>query len=336
MRDARREAGLSLIEVMISAALILIVMVIVTRAFTTTHQTYIVVDQVSEAQQNLRVVADLIERDVRRAGFLVPPHAAVCGWDETTAPDTLFVSNTDALRTIFDLEDDPSNEEPSFASDKGAPVSGAGSTFNAAGSAFSLVLQRTWVDYQADGGDFAADEGVIVVSERNKDAPVACGKIDAISGNTLTVDFGSTSTGAVGTFANVLAIPAHVYEVQVGTPNQLLRDGRLLASDVEDFQLEYFFDEDGDLVRDGDELFGTSDGTDRPWELTPLADRPDFSSLREVGVNLVTVTRSDDPNVHYQLGAGQTTGNRTSGSLPSGDGKRRRVSSTRVHVRNAR
>jgi len=335
MRGARREAGISLIEVMISAALILIVMVIVTRAFTTTHQTYIVVDQVSEAQQNLRVVADLIERDVRRAGYLVPPHAAVCAWDETTAPDTLFVSNTDALRTIYDLEDDPSNEEPSFDNNKGAPVAGAGATFDASGASFALSLERTWVDYQADGSDFNAGEGVIVMSERDEQEPVACGKILSISGNTLTVNFGDTSTGPVGSFANVLAVPAHVYEVVVGTPNELHRDGRLLASDVEDFQLTYFFDEDGDLVRDSDELYGTDDGTDRPWELTPASSRPDFSSLREVGINIATVTRSDDPNVHYQLGAGQIMGNRASG-LPSGDGKRRRVSQTRVRVRNAR
>lgn len=335
MRRERREGGFSLIELVISAALILIVMVVVTRAFSTQQKTYIVVDQVSEAQQNLRAVTDLIERDVRRAGYMVPSHAAVCAYDKSDGTDTLFVSKASAIRTVFDLE----AEGLSLAADKGAPVSGAGATYNASGNSFSLVLDRLWVDYQPDGSDFAVGEGVIVASERNEDAPVACGKITAISGTTLTVDFGSTSTGAVGSNANVIAVPAHVYEVVLGVggaPNRLLRNGRLLASDVEDFQLTYYFDENNDLVVDAGEMFGTAGGTAQPWELLPLANRPDFSTLREVGVNVVTVTRTDDPNLDYQMGSGQVTGNRLAATLPSVDGKRRRVSSTRVRVRNVR
>jgi len=45
---------------------------------------------------------------------------------------------------------------------------------------------------------------------------------------------------------------------------------------------------------------------------------------------------ANDPNQDYQLGAGQITGNRTAASLPSGDGKRRRIASTRVRLRNVR
>jgi Tfp pilus assembly protein PilW len=329
----RREAGFSLIELMVSAVLILIVMIVVTQVFTMQHRTYVVIDGVSEAQQNLRAVSDLIERDIRRAGYMVPPHAAVCGFDRDTGPDTLYVSKTEAIRSVFDLED----ENLSLASNKGAPVSGVTPAFNASGNGFSLTLGRLWVDYAPDGDDFAAGEGVIVVSETNEDRPVACGKIMSISGNTLTVNFGSTSTGAVGSNANLIAVPAHVYELIVGTggaPNRLLRDGRLLASDVEDFQLTYFFDEDGDLVEDGGELFGADTVDWQPWERTPLSTRPDFSSLRALGINVVTVTREDDPNVSYQLGAGQVTGNRLASSLPSGDGKRRRVNSARVRLRN--
>jgi prepilin-type N-terminal cleavage/methylation domain-containing protein len=335
MRATGRQAGFSLVELMIAAALSVIVMMSVTQAFISQQNTHVVVDQVAEAQQNLRAVSDLIERDVRRAGYMVPPHAAVCGYDDTTGPDTLFVSKTDAIRTVFDLED----EDLSLTGDKGAPVAGATSTFNATGSGFTLTLAQKWVDYQPDGDDFAVDEGVIVVSERNEDAPVACGKITAISGNALTVDFGSTSTGAVGMNANVLAIPAHVYQLELGAsgaPNRLRRNDRLLASDVEDFQVAYFFDEDDDLVVDVGEIFGDAGTTAQPWELTPIANRPDFSAIREVVLNIVTVTRSDDPNIDYQIGAGQVRGNRTAGSLPSGDGKRRRVSSARVRLRNVR
>jgi len=329
----RRQAGFSLVELMVSAALMLILMIGVTRAFTTQQHTYIVVDQVTEAQQNLRAIADLVERDVRRAGYMVPANAAVCAYDDTDGPDTLFVSNTDVIRSVFDLE----AENESLSGNKGAPADGAGAAFNATGASFSLNLERLWVDFQDDGDDFAVGEGVIVVSEFNEDAAVACGKITAITNKTLTVNFGGTSTGAVGTAAGVLAIPAHVYELSLGTsgnPNRLLRDGQLLASDVEDFQVTWFFDDDEDLVVDAGEMHGTSGGTAQPWELTPIGNRPNFSTLREVGVNLVTVTRTDDPNSDYQMGAGQVTGNRLASSLPTGDGKRRRVSSTRVRLRN--
>lgn len=336
-RVIKRQAGYSLIELMVTAALLLVVMVGITRAFTTQHQAYIVVDQVTEAQQNLRAVADLIERDVRRSGYMVPPQAGVCAYDKTDEPDVLFVSNTDVIRSVYDLEDQNVDLTPN----KGAELTDddTNSAFNASGASATLNLKQLWVDYQPDGDDFAVGEGVIVVNRNREDQPVACGTVDAISGNALTVDFGGTSTGSVGLNADEVAVPAHKYEVlpaSGGVPSRLVRDGQLLASDVEDFQLTFFFDQDDDLVVDAGESFGTSGGTDQPWELTPVLNRPDFSSLREVGVNIVTATRDDDPNRSYQLGAGQVTGNRDGATLPSGDGKRRRVHSARVRLRNSR
>ena len=66
-------------------------------------RTYTVVDDVSEAQQNLRAVTGLIERELRSTGFMVPEAAAVCGWDmpaaagSDTTPDVLYVSDADAI-----------------------------------------------------------------------------------------------------------------------------------------------------------------------------------------------------------------------------------------------
>lgn len=332
MLALRRCAGYSLIELMVTAAILLIVMIGITQSFMMQQKAYIVVDQVTEAQQNLRAVADLLERDVRRAGYMVPPHAAVCAYDRTTAPDVLFVSNSDTIRSVYDLEDENIDLTPNM----GAPVTNDVSTWSAAGGADTVDLAQLWVDHQPDGNDFTVGEGVIIVNRNQQDAPVACGTVDEINGNQLTVNFGSSTTGAVGSNADVVAVPAHKYEVVAGTPNQLQRNGQLLASDVEDFQLTFFFDEDADLVLDAGEDFGNAGGTDEPWELTPATNRPDFSSLREVGVNIVTSTRDDDPNADYQLGAGQIMGNRDGTTLPSGDGKRRRVHSARVRIRNSR
>jgi len=328
-----RRDGFTLIELMITSAILLLVMLYVTQAFTVQQKTYVVVDQVTEAQQNLRAVSDLVDRDVRLAGFMVPRQAAVCGHDATTGPDRLYLSNADAIRSVFALEG--GNED--LAGDYGAPVSGVTSTWTKSGATASVTVTRDWVDVQADGADFAVSAGVILVNRRDPEANVACGTITAIAGSTLTIDLGDTSIGPVGLNSDVVAVPAHIYSLTPaggGAPAQLFRDGMLIASDVEDLQVTYFFDLDDDLEVDAGESFGTSGGTARPWELTPANTRPDPSSLREVQLNLVTVTRDDDPNRDWTLGVGQVTGNRNPASLSTGDGKRRRVYTARVRPRN--
>jgi prepilin-type N-terminal cleavage/methylation domain-containing protein len=330
---ARRE-GFTLVELLVASAVLLLVMLYVTQAFTVQQKTYVVVDQVTEAQQNLRAVADLVERDARRAGYLVPSQAAVCSHDATTSGDRLYVSNADAIRTVYALEDGNEDLSQSY----GARVTGVTAAWSRTGASQTVPLERNWIDVAADGSDFAVGSGVILANRANDDAPVACGTVTAItSGTTLTVDLGSTSITAGGPGATIVAVPAHVYNLVAATsttPARLFRDGVLLASDVEDFQVSFFFDLDDDLVVDAGEMFGTAAGTAQPYELLPANTRPSPSTLREVQINLVTVTRDDDPNRAWNLGAGQVTGNRTAASLSAGDGKRRRVYSARVRPRN--
>ena len=328
-----RNEGFTLVELLIASAILLLVMVYVTQAFTVQQKTYVVVDQLTEAQQNLRAVSDLIERDVRRAGYMVPSQAAVCGHDATTGADRLYVSNADVIRSVFALEGGNEDMTGTF----GAPVTGVAFGWTRTGATASIALLRTWVDVAADGADFAVGAGMILANRNDENGNVACGTITAIAGNTVTVNLGSSSIGPVAYNANVIAVPAHVYSLTAATstaPARLFRDGVLLASDVEDFQVAYFFDLDDDLVADAGESYGSAGGTAQPWELSPANTRPDPSSLREVQVNLVTVTRDDDPNRDWSLGAGQVTGNRTAASLSTGDGKRRRVYSARVRPRN--
>ena len=166
-----RRDGFTLIELLITSAILLLVMLYVTQAFTVQQKTYVVVDQVTEAQQNLRAVSDLVDRDVRLAGFMVPGHAAVCGHDATTGPDRLYLSNADAIRTVFALEGGNEN----LAGDYGAPVSGVSSTWTRSGATASIALTRTWVDVAADGSDFAVSAGVILADRRSPNATVACG-----------------------------------------------------------------------------------------------------------------------------------------------------------------
>ena len=98
----KRRSGFTLIELMVAMAILLVVVAYLTEMLTRQGRAYTVVDQVTEAQQNLRAIADLLEREVRVTGFMVPEGAAVCGVDQTNGSDVLFVSDADAL--------DPANE----------------------------------------------------------------------------------------------------------------------------------------------------------------------------------------------------------------------------------
>ena len=330
MQQSRTD-GFTLIELMVTAGLLLMLVAGVTGVFTSQQHAHVVVDQVTAAQQSVRAAAQLIARDIRRAGYMVPGHAAACAFDQITGPDTLFVSDADAIRSVFDLEADDEDLRGHF----GAPITGESTGATLTGAARAISLQRLWVDVQADGDDFEKDRGVIVVDRARPDAPAACGQISSIAGNTLTVDFGDSSHN-VGSNADLVAVPAHVYRLEpvpAGGGDRLLRDEQLLSSGVEDFQLTFFIDEDDDRVLDAGELYSDAGTTAAPWEM-PASNRPDFSLLREIGVHLVTVTRDDDPRPEFQQGSGQIRGNRDAASLPVTDGKRRRTSSSRVRLRN--
>ena len=71
----RRQKGFSLIEVLIALVIAMIVIAGVYRAFSVQQKNFVIQEQVSEVQQSVRTVMDLIARDIRMAGFGQPPWA---------------------------------------------------------------------------------------------------------------------------------------------------------------------------------------------------------------------------------------------------------------------
>jgi prepilin-type N-terminal cleavage/methylation domain-containing protein len=331
-------SGFTIIELMIAMAVLLVVVAYLTEMLTRQGRAYTVVDQVTEAQQNLRAIADLMERELRVTGFMVPEGAAVCGVDQTNGPDVLYVTDADAL--------DPTNERILGI---GATIQGG---FNGTGGNENLALDDKVIDgqkfYDTDG-DGAADSdflesvnpfrtgGVIVADRLDPTRGASCGIVNNVNAasNTIRVDFTSngaapagTPLGGVGT-SQLRAVPAHVYTV---ANNQLLRDGMVLANDVEDLQFAFFYDVDGDgqeAALDA-EYPGSEDGPvyqSRNW---------DNSDLREIRVSIVVRTRAQDPDVLQNpamaQGQWQTIENR---AAPAGfDGFRRRVHTSTVRPRN--
>jgi prepilin-type N-terminal cleavage/methylation domain-containing protein len=69
----KKHRGFSLIELLIALVLAMIVIAGVYRAFTVQQKSFVIQEQVSEVQQSVRTVMDLIARDIRMAGFGQPP-----------------------------------------------------------------------------------------------------------------------------------------------------------------------------------------------------------------------------------------------------------------------
>jgi hypothetical protein len=105
----------------------------------------------------------------------------------------------------------------------------------------------------------------------------------------------------------------------------LERDGHVLVENVDDFQVAYFFDGDGDALVDANEFRGVAgvayDASDAAIE---------ENEIREVRANLVLRTRFEDPS--WTQGFFQNLENRA--AVVGTDGFRRRIHTATVRLRN--
>lgn len=322
MRLLRLAGGFTLLEVLVVSAIVGVVAIQMFASLGMNAKTYSDLDQVVESQQGMRAVADLLERDIRHAGLMVSEAGAVCGVDNPDDPDILYVSDADAI----DPDDDIALYGGVELATNPSNVS-SGSSYTLA----SLTVEpsppnRPAYDTDGDGtadSDFRVDSGVIVVDASDPGRGAACGRIAAVSlpGLSITIDLRSASLGPVGATPNLIAIPAHEY--RVGPNNTLLRNNMLLTGGVEDFQIAYFLDADGDWQVDAGEMLG--DGASADFD----AQGTDLTSVREVRLNLIMRTRLEDPDFGGEV---QTTENRNAGG--GSDGFRRRRYTGTVMLRN--
>jgi prepilin-type N-terminal cleavage/methylation domain-containing protein len=318
--DRSRRAGFTLTELMVSVALLAVISVYLADMFARQSRAYAVVDDVTEAQQNLRTISHLIEREVRTTGFMVPEGAALCGLDNTNTSDVFFVSDGSALVT-------GTTNQLGASIATGFDGSGTDSLF-----VDDLIIDGdAFYDSNGDGAadsDFQENAGVIVVDRSDPSRGAACGMISSlnVASNRINVDYsmgGQPLTGG-GLGADLVAVPAHMYLVNGN--NQLVRDGMILADGVEDLQFSAFFDVDEDDVMDGENIEYPGHELGQVY----ASDSWDNSLLREVRVSFVVRTRLPDPD--FPTGEFQPTENRVA---PGGnDGFRRRVYTTIVRPRN--
>jgi len=314
--------GFSLIELLVAMAVLAVITIFLLETFTVNNRNYVALDQTIEAQQNMRAIADLIELDVRHAGFMVPEVAAVCGVDSVNGSDILYVSDHEAI--------DPGDDMVAYG---GARITGgAGNVVNGAGMALDSVIieppspTRAAYDTNNDGtndSDFQMNGGVIVADRNNPGRGVACGRVSAINAATdqVAVQFSSGNLAALAGTAELVIVPAIEYRVANGV---MFRNGVRLARGVEDFQVAYLFDLDGNGAIAASEIRGAAGGT------VYTASNQSIEFLRQLRINLVARTRTEDPA--FSAGSFPAMENRT--AIAGNDGFRRRVHTSTVMPRN--
>lgn len=332
--------GFSMIELVVALGMMSVVLLFVFNTFTYQQATYSVTDQLSEAHQNSEAAARLLERDLRNAGYFVWPQASACAVDSTSGPDTLFVSDTDAILPADQLPLEVAGKQLGVsASSSDDPTSAASKVVNVDGvviddnPATPSTVENASYDTDNNGtndSDFRVDGGAILVDTANPARGVACGIVTAVdmsAPDSVTVTFLNVLGTSAPNSKQMVLVPAHVYQVVVTSGvTELRRDNVLLARDVEDMQLAWFVDDDTDGVADSGEVRGVS-GND----LTPSAI--DATKLREIRVNVVIRTRTNDPRNPTKSGIGQSRENRATG-VAVADGKHRRVHTATVRLRN--
>ena len=334
---SQRRAGFTLVELLVATAAMAFVLIYTLGTFTANRNTYVVIENISEAHQNTLAISTLVERDIRNAGYMVPPAAAACGRDFQNAPDILFVSDSDAIRTAENLPISIAGEELAAT---------IGTIPGAWGSPQAMNLSNVIIDQEAtydtdltpgNDSDFRINAGAIFTDLDDPSKGVACGIVTAVNlgADQITVSLSSNSpwagTSGTGNNGNWAVIPAHVYRIN---GNALERDGVVMARNVEDFQLAWFYDLDDDGQVDAGEDIG-SGGAEPNLDTSDIGGggtRADPALLRELRFNLVLRTAEDDPTNPTGAGTGQATENQT--AAPGADGRRRRLHTATIRLRN--
>jgi len=323
--SAVRRAGFTLIELLTVVALFGIVSIYVGRILVVNERAYHTVGHTSESQQNLRVFGELVEDDVRHAGMMVFRDTAVCGVDNTTAPDLLYVSDAAAIA--------PQDEE--FTPFSGPTVSGGPWNLNTNGTAQTFTLSSLVVEpsppsrpaYDTDGNgtadsDFRVNGGVIVHDPTTPTRGNACGRITAVNLGTSQITVVGVAAMA-SSASGLVAVPANEFRIESG---QLRWNNVALADGIEDFQVAYVFDVDEDNVIDGNT---DKRGFGEAGQSNYTSSELEPNQMREIQIGIVSRTRLADAKF---TGRPQALLNRT--PIATNDGFRRRTFESRIVLRN--
>ncbi len=370
----RRSArGFTLIEMMISIAVLAIITVYMTGLLVQQSRSYEIVDDVAETQQAVRAIGDMLERDVLATGLLARAGGVVSGVDNT-GPE---------VTDVFCVTDPDVVADPTVVGEGRLGISVVG-YLGTGPVADTLVLATPSVEqldnplnpalpgYDNSGPpdgvmdtDFAFSPGtglaggVIVTDPSNPAAGSQCGLIVNVTAGgapTVRVDWNVRVDGqplvanpqpVAGLLTSKVAIPAHIYFIRparaaaagvAAQSPQLMRDGLALADDVEDLQVAYFHDLNGNGACDANEWSGGDCPAAGVQGFNAYqANATDNCFLRAVRFNFVVRTANQDATAAQNpaLAQGAFVQTENAPARAGLDGFRRRAFSRTIRPRNS-
>ena len=305
------EAGFSLIEVMAALVILAIALTAVFATFISQQKSFTVQNRVAEMQQNLRQAVEYMSRDIRMAGYAIPDNVTIptnivaagvtslrslYAKDNTTGPDQIYILY------LFDMD---ANQPRASDNASGGPYNGASITvattagFLTTGRELVLITDGTTADLyetSAAGGTTLTFAGGYTYN----------------SGHSKSYPFPSTVAKArfVRYFIDSTTDPTHptlMVDRMGGAAAQPLAD------DIEDMQLTYGLDTNGD-------------GNVDTWTSSPAIP----SQIRQIRLQFIARTRLPEAGWSETRPA---LGNRAAGTTP--DGYRRRTYDIVIDVRNS-
>lgn len=281
-RQTLPAAGFTLIEMMIVVVILGIVTAQLFVVFGNQKKVFSSNERTLDVQESTRLTLDLISYDARMAGFMVPTWAAVSSVDGgKDHADRLCVSSSSFVAPNNPTMTDQIERFPAaFVT----AVSGGG------------VVTVDTLDIDGDGNpDIIAGQPLIVASP----SKTFCARIATIDvGNQITFAAPENAFNYLGAAtSDMRAVPANIYELNENTL-ELRRNTLLLASQVEDFQVEYWLDYTGgaaggpDGVESGDLEFPVNDLIDPDPPGGPTAANNE--AIRRVRVSITARTIQED------------------------------------------
>jgi type IV pilus assembly protein PilW len=305
------EAGFSLVEVMAALVILAIAMTAVFATFISQQKSFTVQNRVAEIQQNLRQAVEYMSRDIRMAGYGIP--------DNVTIPNNVVAAGVTSLRSLYAKDNTTGPDQVYilylFDMDANQPPT---TSNNAASNATSITV--------ASANNFLAGGGELVLITDGTTADL----YETSSGTSGTnMNFRTGSTGFNGyhgksypagsTVAKARFVRYYIDKTTDSAHPTLMVDRmgggttQPVADDIEDLQLTYGIDTNGD---------GNVDG----WTASPTT----YSQIRQVRLQLTARARLPE------AGWSETRpplGNWTAVSTP--DGYRRRTYDIVIDVRNS-
>mgnify|MGYP003393991698 CR=1 FL=1 len=344
MKDIKNK-GFTLIEILVSLAILGIVLAGIYSVYNMQHKSYIVQEQVAEMQQNERIALQMITRDIRTAGLgLACKQSGIIFTEDANGNGALNNGediNGDTLLTTFgDGQGFDGSDTIALAYYVFRPDNAVGGNsqtadnFNPTAATFHVI----------DATGFTATEGdnlVIIYNQNNpcNYATVAVTNVVEASG-TLTHAVGKAIENLPGGAGPGFSSGDRVRRLRtnegggiityrIGNPDgyTLYRTIRTtgapvvqpLADNIEDLQIAYGFDINGNGVVELGEWFNTPAGQD-------------MTLLREIRVTLVARTIRDDPE--FNVGTRPPVENHAPATNTTEAKYRRRVLQTTIKLRN--